>query len=243
MWGDRRRKYIVALTRDALSPDVHSQVSEQIAGSGIELRTIQWSSVLEVALRRLRERHTSPRQAIFLQAFVDFFREYYVMKSYQVEVMVKKDNLLNAEKVYLNGYMYVGGPKDIQLPLYFGPCFTRESVGRLPGIQQPGVSYISRVIKVRRSSADRLKASPESVADGEIQGHELWSYWRNGLRAITSRAEDESWPDEHQIQLYFLSEPVALNHTVRGPMQIPPGYGTTVFDLLSRSDPTRHPVE
>jgi len=236
MWGERQSKYIVSLTRDALSSDTISHVSERLAGSGIELRTIQWSGILEVALRRLRQRQIDPRQTIYLQEFVDFFKEYYEMKSYQVEVMVKKDNLLNAEKIYMNGYMYVGDSRDIQLPLYFAPYFTKECVGKIPGIREPGISFISKVIKVLPSTVGRFKRNPESVTHSEIQGHELWPHWRKGLDAIAKRAEDESWRDTHRIQLYFLSKPAKLHHNVKGPMQIPPGYKTTVLDLLTKDD-------
>ena len=236
MWGTRQGKYIVALTRDPLDSNVRFSVSERLSGSGIELCAIQWSSILKVALQRLKQPQSDQRQTVFLREFVNFFKEYYEMKTYQAEVMVKKENLLNAEKIYMNGYMYVGGPKDFQLPLYFAPYFTKECVGKLPGIQQPGICFISKVIKVRPVQVRLLKENPESMADDEIRANELWPYWQKGLRAIAKRAEDESWSDADQVQLYFLSMPAKLNRTVKGPMQIPPGYATTVFDLLTKDD-------
>jgi len=239
MWGERRSKYIVSITRDVLSSDVRSYVSSRLSGSGIELRAIQWSDVLEVALRRLKQRNTIAYERIFLQQFVDFFKECYEMKSYQVEVMVKKDNLLNAEKIYLDGYMYVGGSKDIQLPLYFAPDFTNECVGKLAGVRQRGIHYISKVIKVLSSNVGRFKENPYAVASSEIKTHELWPHWQRGLQAIAERANSERWANKDTIQLYFLSKPVKLPRPVKGPMQIPPGYGVTILDLLTTDDLTK----
>jgi len=90
------------------------------------------------------------------------------------------------------------------------------------------------------SVVGKFKDSPEATPPGEIQAHELWSHWRKGLQAIAKRAEDEHWKDDHEIQLYFLSKPAKINRTVKGPMQIPPGYGTTIYELLTRDDLTRH---
>lgn len=238
MWGTRKGKYIVALTRGPLDSDAYSYVSNKLSGTGIKLCTIQWSSILKVALQRLKQPQSDQRQAVFLREFVDFFKEHYEMKTYQDEVMVKKDNLLNAE-IYMKGYMYVGGTKDIQLPLYFAPYFTRECVGKLPGIQQPGICFISKVVKFLTTQVSPLKGNPESVANEEIQAHELWPHWQKGLLAIAKRAKDESWDDASQAQLYFLSRPAKLNRTVKGPRQIPPGYATTVFDLLTKDDLTK----
>lgn len=232
-WGDHEQKFIVALTRDTLDSEVSRRVLSKLGGSGIELRTAQWHQILTVALDRRRQVQRDTPQSLFLGEFLNFFREHYEMNTYQAEVMVKKDNLLNAKNVYFDGYMYVGGSRDIQSPLYFAPYFTKECVGKLPGIESAGISFISRVVRVRQVRLDALKENPECAADYEIRADRYWERWQRGLHAIAERARDEDWKDP-SCQLYFLSEPASLNRTVVGPAQIPPGFRTTLFDLLTK---------
>jgi hypothetical protein len=233
-WGDRKQKFIVALTRYTLDSEVCRRVLSKLGGSGIGLRTAQWHQILTVALDRRRQVQGDTPQSLFLGEFVNFFREHYEMNTYQAEVMVKKDDPLNAKDIYFDGYMYVGDSRDIQLPLYFAPYFTKQCVGEVPGIATAGLSLISRVIRLRQVRVGALKENPESAADYEIRADRYWERWQRGLHAIAQRARDERWPDKDRIQLYFLSEPASLNRTVVGPRQIPPGFKTTLFDLLTK---------
>lgn len=234
-WGDRREKCIVALTRDTLDSHVRGEVSRKLNGSGIELRTAQWYQILKVALDRRRHVQGDTPQSMFLSEFVDFFREHYEMNTYQAEVMVKKVNARNAG-IYFNGYMYVGGAKDIQLPLYFAPYFTRECEWsrEVPEVAEAGVGWISRVVRVRQGQVGQLTENPESMADHEIRAEDRWEQWRRGLSDISQLARSGRWPDEHQLQLYFLTQPAKLGRTAKGPSQIPPGFKTTLFDLLTK---------
>jgi hypothetical protein len=232
-WGERKDKFIVALTRDKLDSNVREEVLSKLRGSGIELRTTQWHQILGVALDRRRGLRGDTRQSLFVGEFVNFFREHYEMNTYQAEVMVKKENARYAP-IYFNGYMYVGGTRDIQLPLYFAPCFTKASVGSVPQVERMGVGWVSRVVRVRQVQVGRLKENPESVADHEIRGDYRWEQWRWGLSETAQCAKDERWPDEDQCQVYFLTEPAKLGRTVKGPSQIPPGFKTTLFELLTR---------
>jgi hypothetical protein len=86
MWGASQYKFIVALTRDPLNAQTRVAVSQKLYNSGIKLCAIQWSDVLAVALERLKQ-DPEILQRIFLQEFVEFFKEYYEMRSYQVEVI------------------------------------------------------------------------------------------------------------------------------------------------------------
>lgn len=232
-WGDHKQKFIVALTRDSLDSEVSRTVRSKLNASGIELRTAQWHQILTVALDRRRQVQGDTPQSLFLGEFLNFFREHYEMNTYQAEVMVKKDDPLNAKNIYFDGYMYVGGSRDIRLPLYFAPYFTKQCVGKVPGIESAGISFISRVIRVREVGVGALKENPESAADYEIRADRYWERWQRGLHAIAQRAKDEDWKDP-SCQLYFLSEPAKLNRTVVGPRQIPPGFKTTLFDLLTK---------
>jgi hypothetical protein len=232
-WGDHEQKVIVALTRDTLDSEVSHRVLSKLGGSGIELRTAQWHQILTVALDQRRRVQGDTPRSLFLGEFVNFFREHYEMNTYQAEVMVKKDNPLHAKNVYFDGYMYAGDPRDIQSPLYFAPYFTKECVGKVPGIESAGISFISRVIRVRQVRLDALKENPESAADYEIRADRHWEHWQRGLYAIAELARDEQWSGPVQ-QLYFLSEPASLNRTILGPAQIPPGFRTTLFDLLTK---------
>lgn len=241
-WGDHKQKFIVALTRDTLDSEVSRTVRSRLGGSGIELRTAQWHQILTVALDRRRQVQGDTPQSLFVGEFLNFFREHYEMNTYQAEVMVKKDDPLNAKNIYFDGYMYVGGSRDIQLPLYFAPYFTKQCVGKVPGIQSAGISFISRVIRIREVRVGALKENPESAADYEIRAERYWDHWQRGLHAIAQRARDELWPDKDRIQLYFLSEPAGLNRTVVGPRQIPPGFKTTLFDLLTKDTLIREPL-
>ncbi len=234
MWGKHQDKYIIPLTRDGLSPEVFSDVSSKLSGSGIELREMRWAQVLEIALRRLKQENLSSRSRIFVQDFVNFFKECYEMKSYQAEVMVKKDDLLNAQRVFLEGFMYVGGRKDIELPLYFAPEFTQQCVGKVAGVQQRGIHYVSRVIRVLHATVAQLKNDAETIVDAQIRNDKLWPHWLLGLRAIADRARNEGWSDGDKSLLYFLSKPIKLPHVVvTGSDQIPPGYSTTMIALLA----------
>jgi hypothetical protein len=237
LWGQKQHKYIVSLTRDRLDSSIKRGVSEKLAGTGIKLLDTSWSMILEIALKYLKHQDIGQLHRAFIQEFIDFFREDYEMHSYQAEVMVKKDNLLNAEKIYLEGYMYVGGESDIQIPLYFAPYFTKECIGHA-GITDSGISYISSVIKVITTTAGKLKEDPEAIATEEIKAHELWPQWKKGLNAISKRAINEHWAKTHINQLYFLSKPAKLNrkHPVKGPAQIHAGYSTTVIDLLIKDN-------
>jgi len=232
-WRERKEKFIVALTRDTLDSCVDGDVSGKLSGSGIELRTAQWHQILKVAWDRRRHVQGNTPQSLFLSEFVNFFREHYEMNTYQAEVMVKKVDALNA-LIYFDGYMYVGGTKDIHLPLYFAPCFTKACVGPVPQVERMGVGWISRVVRVRQVQVGQLKENPESVADHEIRAEHRWEQWRRGLCDSAQRARDGGWPDEHQLQLYFLTEPAKLGRTAKGPSQIPPGFKTTLFELLTK---------
>jgi hypothetical protein len=230
----------VALTRDTLDSEVSRGVLSKLGGSGIELRTAQWHQILTVALDRRRRVQGDTPQSLFLGEFLNFFREHYEMNTYQAEVMVKKVDPLNAE-IYFDGYMYVAVSKDIQLPLYFAPYFTKQCVGKVPGIESAGISFISRVIRVRQVRVDALRENPESAADYEIRADRYWERWQRGLQAIAQRASDEQWSGSVN-QLYFLSEPASLNRTVVGPRQIPPGFKTTLLDLLTKDTLVREPL-
>jgi hypothetical protein len=238
MWAGRKEKFIVALTRDTLDSDVSGEVLDKLRGSGIELRAAQWHQILGVALDRRRALQGDSPQSLFLGEFANFFREHYEMNTYQAEVMVKKENARNAP-IYFDGYMYVGDSRDIHLPLYFAPCFTKDCVGAVPQVERMGVGWISRVVRVRQVQVGRLKENPESVSDHEIRADYRWERWRWGLSEIAQRAKDERWPDEGQCQLYFLTKPAKLGHTAKGPYQIPPGFKTTIFDLLTKDDLTK----
>jgi hypothetical protein len=239
-WGARTEKFLITLTRDTLDPNVLREVSSKLNGSGIKLRTAQWHQILKVALDRRHQLRGDLPQLLFLGEFVNFFREHYEMNTFQAEVMVKKVNVLNAP-IYFNGYMYVGSTKDIQLPLYFAPYFTNQCVGiicKVEGaeikVESAGISFISKVVRVRPIQVGDLKKNPESAADPEIRAHGRWQRWQQGLQAIKQRAIEEGWRDEGQAQLYFLSEPASLNRTVKGPRQVPPGFRTTFLDLLTK---------
>jgi len=231
-WGDRKEKFIVALTRDTLGSEVSRRVLSKLGGSGIELRAGQWHQILTVALDRRRQVQGDTPQSLFLGQFVNFFKEHYEMNTYQAEVMVKKVAPRNAE-IYFDGYMYVGNSKDIQLPLYFAPYFTNRCLEEVPKVEKAGINHVSRVLRVREIQVGDLKENPESAADYEIRADRYWERWQRGLHAIAQRARDEQWSGSVN-QLYFLSEPASLNRTVVGPRQIPPGFRTTLLDLLTK---------
>ena len=239
-WGDRKEKFIVALTRDALDSEVSRRVLNKLGGSGIELRTAQWHQILTVALDRRRRVQGDTPQSLFLGEFLNFFREHYEMNTYQAEVMVKKVAPRNAE-IYFDDYMYVGSSKDIQLPLYFAPYFTNRCLEEVPKVEKAGINHVSRVLRVREIQVGDLKENPESAADYEIRADRYWERWQRGLHAIAQRARDEQWSGSVH-QLYFLSEPASLNRTVVGPRQIPPGFKTTLFDLLTKDTLVREPL-
>lgn len=232
-WGDKEEKFIVALTRDTLDSEVSRRVLSKLGGSGIELRTAQWHQILTVALDQRRRVQGDTPQSLFLGEFVNFFREHYEMNTYQAEVMVKKVNPLNA-RIYFDGYMYVGGSRDIQLPLYFAPYFTNQCLGEVPEVEKAGINHVSRLLGVREIQVGDLKENPESAADYEIRADEYWERWQRGLQAIAERARREQWADKDRGRLYFLTGPAKLNRTVIGPAQIPAGFKTTLFDLLTK---------
>jgi hypothetical protein len=233
-WVGPKKKFLVPLTRDALAPGVIRTVCRKLNGSGIEFRSARWHQILQVALRRRRQLRGYSAQLLFLSEFVRFFREHYEMNAFQAEVMVKKVDPLNA-KIYFDGYMYVGGPRDVGLPLYFAPYFTNRCVGDVPQVRSAGISCVSRVTRTYSFRNADLKNTPESAADVEIRAHRNWPQWQWGLQEISRRAKREDWPDgdEDEARLYFLSKPAELNRTIKGPPQIPPGFSTTVFDLLT----------
>ena len=238
VWGERREKFIVALTRDPLDSNVRSQVTNRLGERGIRLLDVQWHQILGVVLDRQRQVQSASRQSLFLGEFANFFRGTYDMKVYDAEVMVQDENSVNAP-IYFNDYMYVGDSRVSRMPLYFAPYFTKDCIGdkALPQVTTNGVSYVSKVVHVRQISLLDLRNNPQAAVDPEVRLDSHWERWRQGLEDIRQRESREEWGAEgDSVWLYFLSEPAVLGRTIKKPKgldRLAPGFRTTFLSLLT----------
>lgn len=146
------------------------------------------------------------------------------------EVMIRDVDALNA-RIYLDGYMYVGGENHIPGWRFFAPYFTKECEALVPEVGEAGIACYSQVF-AERGEIDMVRYPVGFSPDGPMLAHKYWNRWQQGLQAIANRARNESWSGISR--LWFLLEPLRLPRVVKKHgwlSQIPPHYGTSLDRL------------
>ena len=156
----------------------------------------------------------------------------------EIEVRIQDVNPEN-EKIFENGWMYVGPPHAKRHFLYFAPYFTNEC-------SNPGLSRISGIIRIDPCLvADLLSMQ---IKPPEAPGGQHLLNWRNRLYAIRRRAVIEEWQPQNFVNLFYLDRPESFRsppltkqiHNNSGPIKqipptVPPGFTLRYDELLANS--------
>ena len=163
------------------------------------------------------------------------------MDNHAVKVSIQDVNPLN-EKIFENGWMYVGHPHGRRDLPYFAPYFTNECAN-------PGLSRISRIVRLDPCKvADLLTGQIKLLELPDAPSEQHRSNWKLGLLAICARAKTEKWDPRYSANLFYLDRPESFrsppltkqihndtNPLKRIPPTIPIGFTLKYDELLAKS--------
>ena len=161
------------------------------------------------------------------------------MEQKSIRVRVRDVDPLNSN-VFENGWMYVDYQRGRSDHKYFAPYCSNDC-------PHPGISMISRVLRVVDCTADDLLASQVRSPQAPSEQHR--HKWRLGVEAIRVRAKTEGWKRGDKSRLFYLDRPEtfrtpALTKSVYndtdpdkklGPSRIPIGFTLTYEQLLTKN--------
>ena len=155
-----------------------------------------------------------------------------------IDVRIQDVNPEN-EKIFENGWMYVGHSQGKRDFLYFAPYFINECAN-------PGLSRISRIVRIDPCRVADLLSKTIELPEAPSEQHSR--NWRIGLDAIRYRAIKEDWQAQSFVNIFYLDRPESFRlppltkqmHNDTNPAkQIPPtvpvGFTLTYDELLPNS--------